>query len=407
MDSTRNRTLLGVAIGHGAHDAWYGVAPILLASLSAGLGLANQDIALMLLLYQSLSSITQPFFGSLAERIGGRPLAVASILWTTLLFSGTLFVESKILLGVLIFLAGLGSGAWHPQGTANATMAGGARWGATAASTFFLGGTVGSAFLGSALGGWLLGTYDRRALLVISAITVLLALTAVRAWVPRWLAVPKRAAANPRSAAGSGTRRAFWGLLALLLVATALRSFAQHAVNTFVPKFQQDMGVSPNVYGLLMSLNLFGAAVGGVAGAYLADRVGMRRILVITLLLGGGALFVFMQNSSSLLGYAAFVLAGLFYGPSHTLLVVSGQRQFPDKMAMMSGFFLGFTFVSGAGGAWVLGLLADRHGLPDMLGYLPWALLLAAVFAFLALPRRDAPSPEPVPQGRVAEQPGG
>ena len=363
MDRTRNRTLLGVAIGHGAHDAWYGVAPILLASLSAGLGLANQDIALMLLLYQSLSSITQPLFGTLAERIGGRPLAVASILWTTLMFSGTLFAESKLILGVLIFLAGLGSGAWHPQGTANATMAGGARWGATAASIFFLGGSLGSAFLGSAMGGWLLGAYGRRALLVISAITVFLALTAVRAWVPPRLEA-SRPKAGPRQGVASSTRRTFWVLLVLLLVATALRSFAQHAVNTFVPKFQQDLGVSPNVYGVLMSLNLFAAALGGVAGAYLADRVGLRRILVITLLLGGGCLLVFMRDSGSLVGYAAFVLAGLFYGPSHTLLVVSGQRQFPDKMAMMGGFFLGFTFVSGAGGTWVLGLLADRYASP-------------------------------------------
>ncbi len=385
MDKTRNRTLLGVAIGHGAHDAWYGVAPILLASLSATLGLANQDIALMLLLYQVLSSLTQPFFGTLAERIGSRPLAVASILWTTAMFSGALFAESKLLLGILIFLAGLGSGAWHPQGTANATIAGGARWGATAASIFFLGGSLGSAFLGSALGGALLAAYDRRSLLVISAISVILTLTAVRAWVPRWLDT-SAVAPKKRQVAQRSTGREFWVLLVLLLIATALRSFVQHSLNTFIPKFQQDMGVPSNVYGVLMSLNLFGAALGGVIGSYLADRVGTRRILVASLLLGAGMLYLFMQGSGTL-SYVAFVLSGLFYGPSHTLLVVSGQRQFPDKMAMMSGFFLGFTFVSGAGGTWVLGLLADRYGLPEMLSYLPWALLASAVFAFLALSR--------------------
>ena len=390
MDKIRSRTLLGVAIGHGAHDAWYGVAPILLASLSVSFGLANQDIALMLLLYQVLSSLTQPFFGTLAERIGGRPLAVGSILWTTAMFSGTLFAESKLVLGILIFLAGLGSGAWHPQGSANATISGGSRWAATSASVFFLGGSLGTAFLGSALGGQLLAAYDRRALLVISAITVILALTAVRMWVPQRLAIAAKGPRKPQ-AAESSARKAFWGLLVLLLIATALRSFSQHAVNTFVPKYQQDLGVAPDVYGLLMSLNLFAAALGGVVGSYLADRLGMRRILVVTLLLGGGFLYVFMRTSG-MTSYAAFVLSGLFYGPSHTLLVVSGQRQFPDRIAMMSGLFLGFTFVSGAGGTWLLGLLADRHGLPQMLGYLPWALLLAAAFAFLALPRRAARS---------------
>jgi len=392
MDNANRRTLLAVAVGHGAHDAWYGVAPVFLASLSTSLGLANQDIALMLLLYQILSSLTQPFFGTLAERVGGRPLAVCSILWTTTMFSAALFATSKVALGVLIFLAGLGSGAWHPQGTANATIAGGARWAATSASVFFLGGSIGSAFLGAALGGALLAHYDRSSLLIISAVTVILTLTVVRAWVPQRLeiapAVPRKKAVAPSSG-----RKVFWVLLALLLVATALRSFVQSSLNTFVPKHEQDMGVPSDAYGLLMSLNIFASAVGGVIGSYLADRVGTRRILVASLVLGAGALYVFL-NRSGTLAYAAFVLAGLFYGPSHTLLVVSWQMQFPDKMAMMSGFFLGFTFVSGAGGAWILGLLADRYGLPQMLSYLPWALAASALFAFVALARPGQPAHE-------------
>lgn len=392
MDRNRNRTLIGVAVGHGAHDSWSGVAPILLASLSVSLGLANRDIALMMLLYQILSSVTQPFFGTLAERIGGRPLAVGSILFTTTMFSAGLFAESKLLLGALIFMAGLGSGAWHPQGAANATIAGGSRWGATAASIFFLGGSVGSAFLGSALGGRLLANHSPRSLLVISAITVFLALTVVRMCVPRWLSTTTKA--QQKQPAAAVTRSSFWALLVLLLIATALRAFAQNTLQTFVPKYQQDLGVASDSYGLLVSLNTFAGAIGGVAGAYLADRVGLRRILVGTLLLGGAALYAFF-HTEGMVSYVAFVVAGLLTGPSHTLLVVSGQRQFPDKMAMMSGFFLGFTFVSGAGGTWILGLLADRYGLPQMLSYLPWALLLAAGFAFLAVPRGAA---KPAPQ---------
>lgn len=387
MDSTRNRTLLGVAIGHGAHDAWYGVAPILLASLSVTMGLSNQDIALILLLYQLLSSLTQPFFGTLAERIGGRPLAVGSILWTTALYTGAFLAESPLLLGTFICLAGLGSGAWHPQGTATATIAGGKRWGATAAAFFFLGGTLGSAFLGAALGGTLIASYGRQSLVVVSAITALLALTVVRAWVPRRLEATPRRATSEAAPRTPGARNAFWGLLALLMVGLALRSLVQHSLATFYPKYQQDMGVSADVYGLVVSLNMVALAGGSLLGGYLADRVGLRRILVSSIILGAAFLVLFLR-SGGWVSAAAFVVAGLFYGPSHTLMLVAGQRQFPERMAMMAGVFLGFTFVTGAGGAWVLGLLADRFGLPQMLDLLPWTLLAAAVFAYLALPRR-------------------
>ena len=82
MRKARERALIGVSIGHGAHDSWYGVAPTLLAALSSQMRLSNSDIGLAMLLYQGISSVTQPSFGRLSERIGGRPLAVASIVWT-------------------------------------------------------------------------------------------------------------------------------------------------------------------------------------------------------------------------------------------------------------------------------------------------------------------------------------
>jgi hypothetical protein len=56
-------------------------------------------------------------------------------------------------------------------------------------------------------------------------------------------------------------------------------------------------------------------------------------------------------------------------------------------MATASGLFLGFIFVSGSGGAWVLGLLADRiGGLVSVLGVTPWAMLGAALAALIAVP---------------------
>ena len=388
MAQPHERTLLGVAIGHAAHDTWYGVAPIFLATLSGGMALSNSEIGLVLLLYQAVSSVTQPFFGRLSERIGGRPLAVGAILWTTLCFSGALFAGSKTLLATCIGLAGLGSGAWHPQGSANATAAGGAKWGATSASVFFLGGSLGSAFIGAALGGYLLETWGARALLILSAITVCLALFVVRWLVPHQVASVAASEEKPaaHSVAGRGGRT-FWFILALLLLGTALRSLTMHTLNTYVPKYQEDLGVSSAVYGLVISFFITATAVGGVAGSYLADRIGIRSVLVCSMILTGLLLVPFVRLTGTL-SYVSLIAAGLLLGPSHTLLLVAGQRKFPQRMAVVSGIFLGFNFVSGAGGAWVFGLLADQFGLGRMFGVLPWTLAGAAFFALLSVPAR-------------------
>ena len=403
MERKHRRTLIGVSVGHAAHDAWYGVAPVLLAALSTQMRMSNSDIGFMLLLYQGISSISQPIFGRASERFGSRRLAVGAIIWTTAMFSIALLAPSKIVIAACIALAGLGSGAWHPQGVANATIAGGKRWGATSASVFFLGGILGTAFLGSALGGYLLEAYGRPSLLVISAITVALALTVVRTTVPERVEIDGRSKEQDETARVSGAARGFWIVLAFLLLGIALRSLANMSLTTYIPKQQQDLGVSPGTYGLVMSFFLFCTAIGGVLGSYLADRVGLRRVLTGSLVMAALMLAAFTRTSGPL-SYIFLGASGFFVGPSHTLFVVAGQRQFPRRIAMISGLILGFAFVSGSGGAWLMGLLADRVGLNTVFGILPWAMLGAAIVSFFSVPRKAAfarqAEPSPSPAGK-------
>jgi len=179
--------------------------------------------------------------------------------------------------------------------------------------------------------------------------------------------------------------RAFWGLVVMLLLGIAFRSLTQNSLHTYVPKYEQDLGASPAVYGAILSVFLFTTAAGGVIGAYLADRLGVKRVLIGSLILSAVGLYGFL-HMEGMASVIVFGLTGLLMGPSHTLFVVAGQRRFPQRMAMISGVFLGFTFVSGAGGSWLLGLVADSVGLGTAFAVLPIALVLAAAAAVIAVP---------------------
>ena len=67
----------------------------------------------------------------------------------------------------------------------------------------------------------------------------------------------------------------------------------------------------------------------------MADRVGIRGVLVGTMVVAGGLLYGFLHGQG-LWSDAAFVLSGLIIGPSHT---VQGTRAaaVPQRMAMISG----------------------------------------------------------------------
>jgi len=146
------------------------------------------------------------------------------------------------------------------------------------------------------------------------------------------------------------------------------------------------------VYGSVNSLFLAAVAAGGVLGAYLADRLGIARILVLSLLLTAAALWGYVRLTG-MGSYVSLVIAGLFLGPSHTLLLVTGQQRSPERMAVMSGVFLGFGFVSGAVGTWILGLLADQAGLASTLAVLPFIALVNGLLALLAVARIRRPNP--------------
>lgn len=390
----RTGILVGEAVAHAAHDTWFGLAPVMLASMSTELALKNSDIGLSLLLYNAVSSVAQPVFGRIAERVGGRVLAVSAIIWTSLMFTLAIFAPTKILLFILLALAGMGSAAFHPQGTANATAAGAGRWGATAASVFFLGGTLGASLTGSALGGFLIGTFGRRSLIAITFLTISTALLVVRRLVPNEMPGHETGPApaehsSPRVGVG------FYGPLVVMLLALALRSLTQQSINAYVPKYELDLGATPAAYGVVLSAFMAANALGGVLGSYFGDRFGFRSVLVFSLAIAAVAMYGYFVLPG-LWGYIALVVTGFTFGPSHTLLLVSGQRRFPGRMATVAGFMLGFTFISGSGGAWLVGLFSDTQGLRAALQLLPPALMIAALCSAFSVPnQRQAPAPDP------------
>jgi len=230
--------------------------------------------------------------------------------------------------------------------------------------------------------------------------TITLALTVVRRTVPRWVLTAKRSPQAAQQANGS-TGHALWVFLVFLSLSMALRSLVHFSLDAYIPKYQQDLGVSTATYGLVMSLYLSASAVGGVVCSYLADRLGAKHVLIVSMILSAGFLAAFLRVQG-LWSYVLLALGGFFLGPSHTLLIVAGQRRFPQRMVTVSGILMGFTFISGSSGAWVLGWLGDRVGLGTALGLLPWALVGGALCALAFLPR-----PQAVPERELSPQPDG
>jgi FSR family fosmidomycin resistance protein-like MFS transporter len=381
MDRT-GLTLLGS--GHFVIDATVGAVPAMLPVFTAIYGLS--DLAASMILGASLliSSAIQPIFGLLADR-----RATPAFLWGGVAVAAVGLAASGLASGYLGVLAcivgsGLGIAAFHPEAARVANQISADRK-ATGLAWFMVGGNAGFA-AGPLLAALFIPLLDEQATL---AFLVPGAIVSAWLWRERGrlaIPVPER---RPR-AAGAGPRGEVRGMW-LLLAVTTMRTWTQFCLLALVPLLLVDQrGFSDGAAGLVVFAFAGAGAVGTVAGAAYADRVGGRRMLrssmpivtplVAGFLLTGGAL------SIVLLAAAGFVLFASF-----SVTVVMGQEYLPHRLALAAGLMIGLGAIGSAPpGLALFGAIADAAGREAALWGVAFLPLVGAAVALLLPPARRA-----------------
>jgi FSR family fosmidomycin resistance protein-like MFS transporter len=382
MRLLRQPAFLAVAFTHFIVDVLNSQVGLLLAAFSLSLGLRNTAVGLIGTTYSLTGSLSQPLFGWLADRYGRRWAVAGGTLWMGIFFSLVALTPGYWPIAFL-FLGALGSGAFHPSGAAQAVQAGQkhmAGRAATAASIFFLFGQ-GGLTLGPAIGGALLDQLGRAGVLLLAVLAGPIA--AFAAWHLPAVRPARPPAARPSEA--PAPERVDVVTLILLILLTGMPAWAQSATATFGPKFFQDQGLTPTLYGLIMAAFMGGSAVGGVLGGVLGDRWGQRRTVTMMLALSITP-FYFFPLARGLWVYPLVLVAGLFNGAPHSILITMAQKLMPGRMSLASGLILGFTFGVGALGTFLSGRAADQFGLMEAL-QINAAVSLTGMVLSLALKR--------------------
>lgn len=377
MSLLKDRAFRAAALSHLSVDLLNSQYPLLLATLSSPLGLTNSVIGLVSTIYSLGGSLSQPLFGMLADRIGNRLVATSGLTWMVVFFSLAFSIQGPAAL-LFIVLASLGSGAFHPAGTAEATERGRvylARMETTAASFFFFFGQ-GGLFLGPALGGPLIDRWGPKGLFLLF---ILILPVGIFMLLRSEFHLQHRGEASSNPNTRSATIR--WSYVIPFIIAIFTRSWTQMSMMTFLPKYLQDLGYRPGVFGPISALFMGGSAIGGIIGAWLSDRFGKRYVMTLSLLLTSVPIFFYGKISTTWLLLLVTPLAGSFIGASHSIIVVLAQRLLPGKSGVASGLVLGFTFASGSVGAFFSGMIADRSGFQLLFLFLGSLMILSTIFS--------------------------
>lgn len=379
--------------GHLAVDFASGSVPALIPFLTERFHLGYALAALMLLSATVGSSLVQPFFGHLSDRHGALWLIPGGAALAAVGIGAAAVSPTYPIVVLFVFAGGLGIAAFHPEGARYAAYASGERR-AAGMSYFNIGGNTGYA-LGALATGQLVVWLGLVGGLLAMAPVAIVSLALAR-FTPR-LARLRNA---PRAVAletGENSRRA----MALLGVVIGLRSVAWFTLLAFVPLWQVAHGHSKAEGNRLLFLMLLSGAAGTLLIGAVADRIGLRRTLVLTQAPVGPLVLVFVWVGG-LTGMLALMLVGVCVVGTLGVTMVLSHRYLPSHVGMASGLSIGLAMGIGGAAAVVLGAIADVIDLQAALTISAAAPVLG-VLACLRLPAPARQKPQqPIPLTEVA-----
>jgi FSR family fosmidomycin resistance protein-like MFS transporter len=368
-----------------------GVIPVLYPLLTDKFELSLSTVGMVSLAYSGASSLTQPFFGWVADKHGTRFIGLA-LAWTAVMFSLIGFAPSFGVLLVFAALAGIGSGAYHPMGAVNARAVIDESERNVAMSIYVTGGTLGLASgpLIAALVFHLFGIEGTALLLVPGMSAAIWMLFEMRTISKRLVRRGRALAAAPPVPMRE---------LGIVIGMMALRSWTISGMQAYIPTWYEELGYSSFYYGSLVTVLLLSTALGTVGAGTIADRRGRRFPLIASSVISVPAILLFAQFPGNA-GFFNAALIGFLAASTLPLLLVIAQELMTGRAGLASGLIMGLGFTMSAIGIPITGAVADAWGLQNAMRFqaviglatLAFALMLPSEAKIREITRRNESS---------------
>ncbi len=350
-----------------------GIVAPLLPLYKASLHLSYGQAGLIVLASFLTSSVMQPLFGFLTDRKPTVWFLSMGVFLSCFGLAMTGLAPSLPWVLFFIGLSGLGSGAFHPE-AARGTRLGAGETKGLAQAIFQVGGNVGQA-LGPMMIPLFLIRTGYRGLLWFLVLAVLSLLLTIRI-LPWYRKGMKLAVEARKQITGKNNTSG----MALLTVFIVLRSWCQIGVAAFLPFFfasRMTLGKAE----WLDFVFLFSGAVGTFFGGVLSDRIGQKRLLVLSMAVAIPFAWL-LPHVHGVISVIVLVFFGFSVLSSFAVTVVYGQWLLPKNIALASGLTIGLGVGAGGIGAELLGRISDALGILVVFDILAVVPILAMIMAF-------------------------
>lgn len=366
-----------LVFAHAVNDMSSGFFAPLAPLVAAKLGLSLTMIGTIMAIRSVFNSVPQPLFGWLIDRYPGRGWLLATPLVVGFFRSGFGLATGFWSLTGMLSVAALGGACFHPAAAACARELSASRRGLVMA-TYVAAGRIGQSagpIIALTLVSWL--GFEG---LVAATGFYGLSMAALYYFPPR----PQKREEAPRARAGSKESRESWGAVGFLYGISILRNTVTINLYAFLPLYFAARGESLWTGGAALTLILISGGAGSVAGGWLSDWMGRKKVIVFSSLASFPLLLLFLQADGTWKLLLILPL-GLMLHASMGVSVAYAQELLPGRPALAASLLQGGNwFISGLT-LTATGALGDYFGLQAALHVL-LVLLFAEFFLSLLLP---------------------
>lgn len=379
--------MIAIAVCHLFNDTLQAVIPAMLPILKEEYQFTYKQLGFIAFSLNIVASVLQPVVGYFSDR-KPKPFALPIGMTFSLVgIAGLALAPNYSLIIISVLFLGLGSAIFHPEGSRVAFLSAGNKRG-LAQSIYQVGGNSGQA-LAPLISAFVLVPLGQigAAVFVLVAATGIAVLSKISIWYKKQMEeerLGKRKKVLLTTMEQLTKNQVIIALLLLLVIIFARSFYVTNITSFYVFHLIENYGLSITKGQLYIFLFLALGAVGTFFGGPMADRIGRKRVIVLSLLVPL-PLCLLLPYAPLWAVIILLLTIGFFLMLSFSVTVIYAQELVPSKIGTMAGLTVGLAFGMGAIGAVVIGNMMDSIGVYQTMiitSFLPFIGLVG-----LGLPR--------------------
>ena len=362
--SQNKRALVWLSGGHFINDIYTGILNPIMPFIAAKIGISMGIAAVILTVSHIFSSLLQPIFGFFADSIRKRSFIFWGLIMSAVFIPAAVASGNIVILILFIMLGSLGSSFFHPQSLGFTSYFAQNTKAAKAIAVFIACGTLGYS-VGPVLSSWVTQFWGLEKMPVLTVAGVLWAVLMFK-FVPQ---ISKNSDIVKPDFKTAFKRILSNRKLNILNIIAMLKTMVQSSCFILLPFLWKMYGHKPVYIGLALFGFIFAGGLSSLVSPYVEKKISTQNVFYLSMIVPAPLMFMFlfMCDKYPFASLFIFILIGFIIMLATPATMLMAQNVLPEYKSIISGFINGFSWGVIAIVMSILGFVAEKFGIVNVL----------------------------------------